>query len=61
MDSLDIICQSCDTNFLLEYDEDQNKLPKFCAFCGADLNLEEYEEEDDYILSELEEEDDSDI
>lgn len=47
--SEDIVCEECDAEFSIQYDDAYNSL-KACPFCGADLGeLEEDDEDDAYI------------
>lgn len=57
MKKLSIICQYCESSFVLRYNEAFDD-PKFCPFCGEALDIEE--DEDDLLNSDEDTEEDDD-
>jgi len=46
---LDTICDDCDAKYKIKHDMDDNYIPRYCPFCGADIpvNLGDYLQEED--------------
>ena len=33
----DTICDECDAKYKIKHDMDDNYIPRYCPFCGADI------------------------
>ena len=45
---IEICCDCCDSEFLLNYEEDMvGDKPAYCPFCGEDVTVEDDDEEED--------------
>ena len=48
-DIIEIECEECKAEFEMKYNEAEHGEPEYCPFCGADLNYEwDDDEEEDY-------------
>ncbi len=49
-DIIEIQCEDCLADFEIKYNEQETNEPSYCPFCGADLDYEwtDDEEEEDY-------------
>jgi hypothetical protein len=45
--TVDLRCEDCDIDYKLTYDDALNLEPDVCPFCGADIEDEEEEDEDE--------------
>ena len=56
----ELICDSCGEEYTISvYDKGSEEIPMHCPFCGQEIDVSDFEEDEDDLDDELEDDDDS--
>ena len=56
----ELICDSCGEEYTISvYDKGSEEIPMHCPFCGQEIDVSDFEEDEDDLDGELEDDDDS--